>query len=287
MEANDIYKLLDITPKPTSELEPYKPIKDDERPIIRSQQAIANLDEWDIARGEALRMESSKVKRCSPATLADFHAAYYHKAPELQECADGARKQFLQDVMETAAYRATKVNTTHNLYTTLLAVEALAKEWAEAQSENEEDLEGDAAPASDDGDSLASFLQGAKAAGAVQDQIREAQEVQGALAGVGGNGAGVGSGTETTMSQTEVLEQFRKIQDNPHLRRIFELAGAYRRIAQSQQQKKTKHGCEEFVGVTFDNDPGKLLPAELARLNDPDLEAGHAPSAGRATDDGA
>src|SRR5262249_36771680 len=57
----------------------------------------------------------------------------------------------------------------------------------------------------------------------------------------------------------------------PTLRRICELAGRYRRLAQSRQRMKSTHGMDDVVGVVLDGDVGRLLPHELAKLADDDL----------------
>ena len=55
------------------------------------------------------------------------------------------------------------------------------------------------------------------------------------------------------------------------MRRICELAGRYRRLAQSRQRQKATHGVDDVVGVVLDGDVGRLLPHELAKLADDDL----------------
>jgi uncharacterized protein with von Willebrand factor type A (vWA) domain len=52
---------------------------------------------------------------------------------------------------------------------------------------------------------------------------------------------------------------------------MVELAGKYRRVAQSKQRQKATHGMDDMVGVVLDGDLGRLLPHELAKLADDDL----------------
>jgi uncharacterized protein with von Willebrand factor type A (vWA) domain len=62
------------------------------------------------------------------------------------------------------------------------------------------------------------------------------------------------------------------VRNDPGLRRICELAGRFRRVAQSKQRQKTAHGLDEVVGVEPGGDIGRLLPSELVKLVVPELE---------------
>jgi uncharacterized protein with von Willebrand factor type A (vWA) domain len=62
------------------------------------------------------------------------------------------------------------------------------------------------------------------------------------------------------------------VRADPNLRRICELAGRYRRVAQSKQRRKASHGLDDVVGVVMDADLGRLLPHELAKLAIPEFE---------------
>ena len=65
---------------------------------------------------------------------------------------------------------------------------------------------------------------------------------------------------------------FRRVRADPGLRRICDLAGRFRRVAQSKQRLKTGHGLDDVVGVEPGGDVGRLLPSELAKLMVPELE---------------
>jgi hypothetical protein len=62
------------------------------------------------------------------------------------------------------------------------------------------------------------------------------------------------------------------VRNDPVLRRIGELAGRYRRMAQSRQRRKVRHGLDDVVGVTLDGDLARVLPHELAKLVVPEFE---------------
>jgi uncharacterized protein with von Willebrand factor type A (vWA) domain len=65
---------------------------------------------------------------------------------------------------------------------------------------------------------------------------------------------------------------FRRMRSDPALKRICELAGRFRRVAQSKQRQKVTHGLDDVVGVEPGGDVGRLLPVELGRLLVPELE---------------
>ena len=69
-----------------------------------------------------------------------------------------------------------------------------------------------------------------------------------------------------------VADLFRRVRTDPTLRRICELAGRFRRVAQSKQRTKAIHGMDDLVGVEPGGDLGRLLPVELAKLAVPELE---------------
>ena len=51
-----------------------------------------------------------------------------------------------------------------------------------------------------------------------------------------------------------------------------DLAGRFRRVAQSKQRWKVTHGLDDVVGVEPGGDISRLLPIELAQLTVPELE---------------
>jgi uncharacterized protein with von Willebrand factor type A (vWA) domain len=69
-----------------------------------------------------------------------------------------------------------------------------------------------------------------------------------------------------------VAAVFRRVRSDPTLKRICDLAGRFRRVAQSRQRRKVRHGLDDVVGVELGGDVGRLLPAELMKLVVPELE---------------
>ncbi len=85
-------------------------------------------------------------------------------------------------------------------------------------------------------------------------------------------GMGKNAGTDGTLDMSRMMGIFQKVKTNSQLKRICELAGRYRRVAQSKQRQKVVHGYDEMVGVELSGDVSRLLPVELSRLTDPNLE---------------
>ncbi|MFO0877570.1 MAG: hypothetical protein U0840_09360 [Gemmataceae bacterium] len=103
-----------------------------------------------------------------------------------------------------------------------------------------------------------------RAVSKASEEVEELHEAASAL--------GMGPGSPGSNDPKAVAELFRRVRSNPVLRRICELAGRYRRLAQSRQRRKTTHGLDDFVGVEPDGDLGRLLPSELAKLAIPVFE---------------
>src|SRR5439155_16101755 len=76
----------------------------------------------------------------------------------------------------------------------------------------------------------------------------------------------LGPGDPNSNHPAAIAALFKRVRSNPTLKRICELAGRYRRVAQSKQRLKATHGYDDLVGVTLDGEVGRLLPHELAKL---------------------
>jgi uncharacterized protein with von Willebrand factor type A (vWA) domain len=102
---------------------------------------------------------------------------------------------------------------------------------------------------------------------ALKDAQQQVEEMQDAA-----SACGMGSGAPGSNDPKAIAQVFRRIRGNAMLKRICELAGRYRRLAQSRQRQKALHGYDDMVGVVMDGDVGRLLPHELAMLADPEFE---------------
>jgi uncharacterized protein with von Willebrand factor type A (vWA) domain len=96
------------------------------------------------------------------------------------------------------------------------------------------------------------------------EEVEECKEAAAAM--------GMGPGLPGSNDPGTIAALFRRVRNNTTLRRICELAGRYRRVAQSKQRRKATHGMDDVVGVVMDGDLGRLLPHELAKLAIPEFE---------------
>src|SRR5205807_3723869 len=118
------------------------------------------------------------------------------------------------------------------------------------------------------GDALADEMATLRAVGrAVAEAGKEVTELHDAAAALG-----MGPGMPGSNDPAAVAALFKRVRGDSTLRRICELAGRFRRVAQSKQRQKATHGLDDVVGVEPGGDVGRLLPAELARLVVPELE---------------
>ena len=114
------------------------------------------------------------------------------------------------------------------------------------------------------GEEMATLRAVGKALAAAREGVDECHEAAAAM--------GMGPGSPGSNDPRAVAALYRRVRSDPKLRRICELAGRYRRLAQSRQRRKTSHGLDDMVGVEPGGDVARLLPSELAKLAVPELE---------------
>ena len=275
---SDLFALLDIKPeavKAVRGIDPAKPGTDRTVAAVSSPFAL-KLDEWDIDRGRQCVIESRHFENLPWAEqcAADFHAVYWQANPVLDDdtiCADPQRSAFLSGLLSSPEYHALHQQTTHAPYESMIAATTLAQAYSNARQVQDGSNDGDQCPNAANGElgglnDLAGLV-------AVTKAVREAQEDIDTLTSLRmACGWDMASKESSTTDQAALMDAFARAKDDPALRRVMELAGKYRRCAQSQQRSKTGHGHDEFVGVELDNDISRLLPVELGKLGDEDLE---------------
>jgi uncharacterized protein with von Willebrand factor type A (vWA) domain len=211
-------------------------------------------DEVREARSKTLRGMREMFYQAN----ADFHSAAFEPEPQLVEaCEDERRWSYLKSLMETPEYQALHADTQLDECASELATASFAQSWVTLcqQEVPEDSFQKD----------LQSLRAASKALEGAKKDVGDLRDAQSAL--------GLGSGAEgQALQSAELAKMFKKVRGDKTLQRICQLAGRYRRFAQAQQRKKVLHGRDDMVGVTLDGDPGRLLPHELAALDDPDLE---------------
>lgn len=265
MDPNALLRLLNLDAQPAeagshlTEMDPVGVVPADEV----GPPTVLKLDEWGLRRGRDLVTESERLQKLAidEYAAADFHAAAFEPEPELlPACCDARRREFLAQMLGTPDYHALHADTRLDDTASSIAAVAFAVEFAKL---NQDGGAGAAEPGSLDAEMAA-----LRAAGrAVLEASKEVETMREAAAAMG-----LGPGAPGSNDPAAIAALYRRVRNDPQLRRICELAGRYRRVAQSKQRRKTVHGLDDVVGVEPGGDVGRLLPVELAKLALPELE---------------
>jgi uncharacterized protein with von Willebrand factor type A (vWA) domain len=221
------------------------------------------LDEWSRRRGREVLAESERVRKTGlgEEAVADMHGAAFEPDPRLKEdCVDPRRRDFLAQLLQTPDYHALHASTLLNPAASAIAAATFAEQFAALKKDAKTD-EGKGEDALDR--EMATLRAVGKAVTEASKEVEECKEAAAAL--------GLGPGSPGSNDAAAIAALFRRVRSNTVLRRIVDLAGKYRRVAQSKQRQKATHGMDDMVGVVLDGDLGRLLPHELAKLAEEDL----------------
>ncbi len=265
MDPNDLLRLLDLDGKPpdaptgTGGLVP---------PPADAGPTALDVDAWGLRRGRDLVAESDRLRAAGTDefTAADFFCAAFDPDPRLREgCADPLRHRFVAHLLDTPAYRALHADTRLDDTAAAIAAAHFSEQFAELRKEGAREPDRAAGAAGDAAaDGLAALRAAGRAVAAAGDEVAELREAAAAF--------GMGPGAPGRTDPKAVAALFKRVRADPALRRICDLAGRFRRVAQSKQRQKAAHGLDDVVGVAPGGDVGRLLPVELARLVVPELE---------------
>ena len=234
--------------------------------------SLLPMDKLEVPEGEdALKHFAGELQGKQPwfpnaaLAAADLFGAAFEPDPKLAErCAEPARREFLQQLMETPDYQALHAQTALDEVASELAATHFAEGYARLRQVREEPGPDGKPRTPADGD-----LEALKAAAqALRGAYKDVGDFHDACRGLGGCG-----GTDGRMDPRKVAALFRKIRGDQQLKRICELAGRYRLLAQSKQRTKTRTGYDDMVGIEPAGAIDRMLPEELARLADPAFES--------------
>jgi uncharacterized protein with von Willebrand factor type A (vWA) domain len=260
---DDLLKLLDLEGKEATPLEATDlatPSMTGKRRAKSKNLTALELDDWALRRGREVLDDNERLQelRLGAHAVADFHGCAFEPEPELREhCIDPQRYEFVEQLLQTPEYQALHSTTMLNEPASALAAVAFAEQFAALKQEE---------PAAED--TMDREMATLRAVGCAvlkaREDVEEAREAMAAL--------GMGPGSPGSNDPRVIAALYRRVRGNPTLRRICELAGRYRRVAQSRQRRKVTHGLDDMVGVVLDSDLGRLLPHELAKLAIPAFE---------------
>jgi len=178
------------------------------------------------------------------------------------------RWDLIKQLLETPECQELRTSTVLNDTASEIAATAFAGQYAELRKERDKEEEkepGKVGGSGHDFEAEITILKHvSKALTEASKEVEEAKEGVAAL--------GMGPGAPGSNDPKAIAALFRRIRSNAILRRICELAGRYRRVAQSKQRRKAVHGMDDMVGIVMDGDLGRLLPHELAKLAIPEFE---------------
>jgi len=280
MSNDDLLRMLDLEGKEApqaNEALSITPAGEGAKITPKSPTAL-RLDHWGLRRGEDVLKESERLQDClagvdgweeQARAAADFHGAAFEVDPQLNEgCTDPLRWDFLKQLLETPECQELRTSTVLNDTASEIAATAFASQYAELRKERDKEEEKEPGKVGGSGHDfeaeIAVLKHVSKALTEASKEVEEAKEAAAAL--------GMGPGAPGSNDPKAIAALYRRIRSNAILRRICELAGRYRRVAQSKQRRKAVHGMDDMVGIVMDGDLGRLLPHELAKLAIPEFE---------------
>ena len=267
MNRDDLLKLLDlngkaVVPAGAADLAVTAAVTD---PAPSAHATALDLDDWALRRGRELRAESERLQATGldDLAVADCHGAAFLPDPVLwPDCADPRRHAFLAQLLDTPEYRSLHSGTMLNAAAAEIAAAAFAEQFAALKKEDMTGAGTTEAGATDR--EMATLRAVGRALATARDEVEECHAASAAF--------GLGPGAPGANDAAAVAALFKRVRGSPALRRIVDLAGRFRRVAQSKQRRKTTHGLDDMVGVVLDGDLGRALPVELAKLAVPEFE---------------
>lgn len=263
MDPKELLDMLDLggkPPRPPDEPAPPARGREDKTPEYASPTAL-DVDDWGLRRGRDLVGESDRLQRAGTDdfTAADFFTATFDPDPRLLEaCTDPLRRQYIEQLLDTPDFRALHAATQLDDTAAAIATVHLAEQYAKLKRESGTGTR----------DTTEREVATLRAVGrAVAEAAKDVGELHEAAAALG-----MGPGSPGSNDPRSIAALFKRVRGDPTIRRVCDLAGRFRRVAQSKQRMKLTHGLDDVVGVEIGGDVGRLLPVELARLTVPELE---------------
>lgn len=247
---------------------------DGARPAKPASDTAIECDAWTRRKGAELATEFDwPIKKALDeaerlATATDCRAAAYEPDPILAPvCSNLTRGAFIRELLDSPQWQSVRQSTLFDEDLSRIAAHSAAAQLAALAEQQQEERAGGKTPGADkagDGE-VKAMVAAAKAGKAAKAEIDQQLDAQESLGGLGGDPSG-------RMPSDQAAALFRRVRNSSTLRRICELAGRYRRVAQARQRCKSQHGLDDMVGVTLGGDIERLTGGELAMLACEDTE---------------
>ncbi len=233
------------------------------------------VDAWGRRRGQELNTEPVVAALgLDDHAVADFFTAAFDPEPRLTPaCADSRRREFVAALLETLDYRGLHADTQLDDTASEIAAAAFAKQFADTCKHQPEGCSGSGvapdrpAPDAAECDLTAEIVTLRATAKAISEARAGVEELRDTAAAFG-----MGPGSAGSSDPARIATLFKRVRSDPALKRICDLAGRFRRVAQSKQRQKTMHGVDEVVGIEPGGDIARVLPSELVKLTSPEFE---------------
>jgi uncharacterized protein with von Willebrand factor type A (vWA) domain len=200
--------------------------------------------------------------------VSDVYASLYKGNPQVAE-ESSVQKSLLEQMISTQEYRDVRESTQFDSIASGIATVAMGDEvmkaYRQQKQKQQESGEGeDYKPSEED---LGNFRRRIRvAANEAQAQADDFKD------GVSMLGCGEGGNDYEKLPMERKWEIAQTLKDTAKFKRIADLFGRFRNLAHGAVAQNPTHGYDEIVDITTGNDLSRVLPSELSKLLDPDLE---------------
>ncbi len=224
---------------------------------------VLKQDHWTQRKGLKVFEELDSVKKAeklSTAAVADFFASAFDPSPEENENpADKTRQKYIGQLRETPQHKQLRKQTVADPALSELASLSMAAAYSKFLGEEPKKEPDESDEKFEFRQEMAMLRANTEAMGEALEAVGQAKDATEALGLTG-------------LPEDQVLEKFKQVRNHAELLKICELAGRYRRIAQSKQRQKVTHGYDDMVGSAPTGELSRLLPSEMALANDEMME---------------
>lgn len=232
---------------------------------------VLNLDEWSKRRGREIAKENEHFKKASvdEDESADFFSSLFEPEPrKAKNPASKVREGFMDNLMHTPDFQEIRQITAMDDLASEIACTEFGTRYAKYRTEVAEVERQNAERAKQGKSAKKAPSPLAAAASALQNAKQQTNSMQQAMDGFGCND---GQGANGMRDANRVRNMLKKIQGSHNLRKILEMAGRFKLVAQSYQKRKITVGNDELHGTTLGSYLPRVLPAEFAYYHHPKL----------------